>query len=60
MTQESPARPRPERDAPATAGSKTIPDKRDCGPSVDSWPILDKQGRPIPAEKGGKSSPGRS
>ena len=61
MTQESRAKPRPDRDAPASTGGKTIPEKRDCGPSVDSWPILDKNGRPIPAsDGGGKSSPGRS
>ena len=31
------------------AGGKRIPDKpRDCGPHVDTWPILDTQGDDAP------------
>jgi hypothetical protein len=30
--------------APAQAGGKRIPEqRRDCGPQVDTWPILDTQ-----------------
>lgn len=58
MSQESGAGSRPQRDAPASAGLKTIPDKRDCGPNVDSWPIPDEDGRPMSADENGKSSPG--
>ena len=55
MTQESRADERRDRDAPAKSAGKTLPDKRDCGPNVDSWPILDSQGRPIPDDEGKRS-----
>ena len=57
MTQESRATKRRE-DTPAQSAGKTIPDKRDCGPEVDTWPILDSQGKPIPDPQG-KRGPGR-
>ena len=42
------------KDAPRQAGAK-IPDKpRDCGPHVDTWPILDTQVGDAPKPKTGE------
>ena len=43
-----------KQQANRTQGSERarIADKPGCGPSVDTWPILDKQGRPIPDDEG--------
>jgi hypothetical protein len=40
----------------SASGAKPVPDRtladtRDCGPSVDSWPILDADGKPIRSEE---------
>jgi hypothetical protein len=43
---------------PAKQAGKTVPDKpRDCGPHVDTWPILDADAGDTPkprAQKGGE------
>ena len=43
---------------PAKQAGKTVPDKpRDCGPHVDTWPILDADAGDAPkprAQKGGE------
>jgi hypothetical protein len=41
-----------------TAAGKTLPEQRDCGPSVDTWPILDGDGKPIPSKERGGAPPG--
>jgi hypothetical protein len=46
----------PKSSAPKAAspepGARTIPDKpRDCGPNVDTWPILDAQAGDAPKPK---------
>ena len=42
-------------EAPREAGAK-LPDKpRDCGPHVDTWPILDTQAGDAPKTKAGES-----
>lgn len=38
--------------SPPQAGDARIPDKpRDCGPNVDTWPILDEQAGDAPRPK---------
>ena len=34
----------------AVPGGAVIPAQRDCGPSVDTWPILDSEGESISQE----------
>ena len=58
MTQDSSTKTPRERESQARSTTgRTIPDKRGCGPDVDTWPILDKQGRPIPDNEDQRSRP---
>ena len=48
----------PDTTAPAREAGAKIPDKpRDCGPNVDTWPILDEQvAAAAPKPKAGNSA----
>jgi hypothetical protein len=47
----------PGAKAQARAAGNKIPDKpRDCGPNVDTWPILDEPARDAPKSKAGANS----
>ena len=49
MTRESDSK---REAAPKAGGSRVIPPKpRDCGPHVDTWPILDDQADDAPKPK---------
>ena len=51
MTRQS-SQPNADSTKPQGKQARTIPDKpRDCGPHVDTWPILDEQVGDAPKPK---------